>query len=251
MRNVTVIARALRVDDEVKKGDSIPNLVLASMKSQNLNIREGDILVISSKIVSKSEGRVVGGEDVQVSCEADSIAKRNAFDPVHVELALRDAVDILRSDTVLITEIQSGLVCNFSGVDRSNTQEGTYVLLPIDPDGSAEEIRLRIEESEGCSIAVILSDTQGRPWRKGSINVAIGCSGISPFKHNRGKRDLHGRILKRSTVCQVDEICALAENLMGQADQRIPAVLVRGYSYTNKSGRCVDINRSRAENLVR
>jgi coenzyme F420-0:L-glutamate ligase/coenzyme F420-1:gamma-L-glutamate ligase len=248
---MTVIAWGLPISSVVGEGDSITDFVLASIRSQGLNVEDRDIFVISSKIVSKAEGRVIKGKEVIVSPRAESIASDNDFDPVHVELALREAVDIVRSQRVLITETHTGLVCNFSGVDKSNTEAGTYILLPKDPDGSAQTIRQQIQEKTGRLIAVVISDTQGRPWRKGSINVAIGCSGISPFKINKGKKDLYGRSLKRSTVCQVDEISSLAENLMGQAAEKVPVVLVRGYQIDHKSGRCADINRSRVEDLTR
>ena len=248
---MTVTAHGLRIEKEVRNGDSVADLILEVLSKWGPSLEDGDIIVVSSKIVSKAEGRVIQAQDVQVSRKADSIAEKNGFDPVHVELALREAVDIIRSERVLITETHSGLVCNFSGVDRSNTQEGTYVLLPRDPDGSAEALRKHLEAKTGLALAVVLSDTQGRPWRKGSINIAIGCSGISPFKYNRGKLDLYGRILKRSTVNQVDEICALAENLMGQAGESVPAVIVRGYQIDDRSGRCADISRTRAEDLTR
>jgi coenzyme F420-0:L-glutamate ligase/coenzyme F420-1:gamma-L-glutamate ligase len=249
--DVTVAAHGLSIEEEVGEGDSISDLILEASSKRGPSLEDGDIIVVASKIVSKAEGRVVRAQDVQVSKRADSIAGKNGFDPVQVELALREAVDIIRSERVLITETHSGLVCNFSGVDRSNTPDGTYVLLPRDPDGSAERLRTNLESRTGLTLAVIMSDTQGRPWRKGSINIAIGCSGISPFKHNKGKADLYGRRLKRSTVCQVDEVCALAENLMGQAAERVPFVIVRGYQIDDRSGRCSEINRTRDEDLVR
>ncbi len=249
--NVTVEAYGLTVQDEVREGDSLEALILRASDNRGMSLLSGDILVISSKVVSKSEGRVVRGEEVSVSDKAAAIAKANGFDPVHVQIALHEASEVIRDVKVLITETHSGLVCNFSGVDRSNTEEGTYVLLPSDPDASAARIRSELEKHTGAELAVIISDTQGRPWRKGSINVAIGCAGISPFKMNAGKRDLYGRELKRSTVCQVDELCALAENLMGQANERTPFVLIRGYTTTDRTGKCTEINRPREEDLVR
>lgn len=248
---MTVKAYGLTLQEEIKKGDSISSLILTAAANRGMNLQAGDILVVSSKVVSKSEGRIVREEEVEVSEEAARIASANDFDPVHVEIALRESTEIVRSERVLITVTHGGLLCNFSGVDRSNSERGTYVLLPRDPDGSAARLREDLKRDTGLDLAIILSDTQGRPWRRGSINVAIGCSGISPFKKNAGKRDLYGRVLKRSTVCQVDELSALAENLMGQADERTPFVLIRGYPITDTIGHCRDINRSREEDLVR
>ena len=170
---------------------------------------------------------------------------------VEVELALREASVVLRESGVLITETKTGLVCNFSGVDKSNAPDEEYVLLPENPDKSAEDILETLMTKTGKSLAVVISDTQGRPWRKGSVNIAIGCAGINAFKHYRGRRDLYGNVLKRSTVCHIDEISAVAEPLMGQADEGIPVVIVRGYEFSPGSERAIDINRPEDEDLFR
>ena len=240
--------KAIAVEDipMVQKGHDIADLIL-----ERVTLLERDIIVIASKIVSKAEGRVVKAEDVEVSTKAQELADTNGFDPVHVELALREAKEIIRDYGVLITETRSGLVCNFSGVDKSNAPDAEYVLLPEDPDDSASRIRNRLIGVSGLDLAVIISDTHGRPWRKGSINIAIGCSGINALKFNAGKKDLHGRILKRSTVCQIDEIAAYVEPLMGQANEGIPVVIVRGYDYDDGDDRASDIIRSREEDMFR
>ncbi|MFW9794960.1 MAG: coenzyme F420-0:L-glutamate ligase, partial [Candidatus Thorarchaeota archaeon] len=201
----------------VEVGDNLAEMIL-----KNVHLEDGDIVVIASKIVSKSEGRIVRAADVTVSKQAKKIAERNGFDPVHVELAMLEAVEIVRDHGVFITESKLGIVCNFSGVDKSNAPEGEYVLLPIDPDKSAFQIKEKLTQVTDLKLAVVITDTHGRPWRIGATNVAIGCAGINAFKYNRGKVDLHGRVLKHSTICQVDEIAALVEPLMGQADESIP-----------------------------
>lgn len=233
----------------IKAGENISELILKASVVSGIKIMDGDVLVIASKIVSKSEDRVIKASDVEVSSKALDIAKRNGFDPVHVQLALTESSRVIRNEGVLITETYSGLICNFSGVDKSNAPEGEYVLLPQKPDESAKHILRNLKKATGRKLAVIISDTQGRPWRKGSINVAIGCAGINAFKHNRGRKDLHGRILKRSTVCQVDELAALAEPLMGQASERRPIVIIRGYQYEEGQETCSDIIRPTDENL--
>ena len=235
----------------VKPGDSLVELILNSVKETGIDVANGDVFVIASKIVSKAEDRLVKASEVKVSKRAKVIAEKNGFDPIHVELALRESVKVIRSDGVLITETHSGAICNYSGVDKSNAREEEYVLLPKDPDHSAEKIREGLERETSMKLAVVISDTRGRPWRKGSINVAIGCAGINAFKHNRGKRDLHGRTLKRSTVCQIDELAALAEPLMGQAGEKIPVAIIRDYEYEDGNENGSDILRPRDEDMFR
>ncbi|NWF96268.1 MAG: coenzyme F420-0:L-glutamate ligase [Candidatus Thorarchaeota archaeon] len=236
-----------RVDNVCNLGD----VIVQSLQKSGINLEDGDILVVAHTVVSKAEGRVAHCDAVEPSLRALEIARRNGFDPVHVELALRECRRVLRDHGVLITEAKNGMVCNFSGVDRSNAPDRSFVLLPIDADKSADRIRECVEVSVGVRVAVIISDTQGRPWRKGGVNLAIGCSGIAAFRYNRGRTDLHGRILERSTVCHVDEIAAAAEPLMGQAGEGTPVVVVRGYSYEQGGERGKDIPRTREEDLFR
>ncbi|MHA1943994.1 MAG: coenzyme F420-0:L-glutamate ligase [Candidatus Thorarchaeota archaeon] len=246
MRSTTVQAVAVPNIPIVRDGDNLAELIM-----ENIQLEDGDILVIASKVVSKSEGRLVKASEVTVSKRANEIAERNGFDPIHVEIALRESVEIVREEGVLITETKSGIVCNFSGVDKSNVSLEEYVLLPSDPDKSASSILDNLTNTTGLRVAVIISDTQGRPWRKGSINIAIGCAGISAFKYNHGKKDLHGRVLKRSTICQIDEITALVEPLMGQANESNPVVIVRGYEYTEGKDRASNISRTKEEDMFR
>lgn len=251
MTSDTVTAIAIESIPIVKPGDDLVDLILQSVRDEGTQLIPGDIIVIASKIVSKSEDRLVQAVEVDVSKRAKEIAAENGFDPVHVELALQESVEIVQSDGVLITETRLGFVCNFSGVDKSNAPEEEYVLLPENPDQSARAILDELEKKTRLSLAVVISDTQGRPWRKGSINIAIGCAGINAFKYNRGKRDLYGRVLKRSMVCQIDEIAALAEPLMGQAGEGVPVVIVRGYEYSQGNERASDIIRSKDEDMFR
>jgi len=251
MTHKTISAIALTSIPIVKPGDRLGEMILNSIAERGIVLLRGDILLIASKIVSKAENRLVKASEVKVSERAIEIAKKNGFDPIHVELALQESVEVIRSDGVLITETHSGSICNFSGVDKSNAPEEEYVLLPKNPDQSAKRIREELERETGLNLAVIVSDTRGRPWRKGSINVAIGCAGINAFKHNKGKSDLYGRTLNQSTVCQIDELAALAEPLMGQAGERIPVVIIRGYSYEDGTESGSDIIRSKDEDIFR
>ncbi|MGY5858421.1 MAG: coenzyme F420-0:L-glutamate ligase [Candidatus Thorarchaeota archaeon] len=247
----TILAFPLANFPVVKPHDNLVKLILKAVENSESTLSNGDIVLIASKIVSVSEDRIVKAKDVEPSPKAKEIALKNGFDPIHVELALRESTGTVRTEGVLITELPSGLVCNFSGIDKSNAPEGTYILLPENPDSSANLLWEALRKSTGKNIAIIITDTQGRPWRRGSVNVAIGCAGIAPFKYNKGKRDLYGRILKRSTVCQIDEIAMLAEPLMGQAGQRTPVVIVRGYTYSDSEETARDINRPKDEDMFR
>jgi coenzyme F420-0:L-glutamate ligase/coenzyme F420-1:gamma-L-glutamate ligase len=231
-------------------GDLI-KLILQTLETSKTDLENGDIIVIASKVVSLAENRIVRATDVEPSQKALEIASKNVFDPIHVELAIRESVEILRTEGVLITETSSGLICNFSGVDKSNAPDGKYILLPRNPDASASQYLKSLMKYTGKKLAIIITDTQGRPWRRGSVNLAIGCAGIAPFKYNKGKKDLFGRVLERSTVCQVDEIAMLVDPLMGQAGQRIPVVIVRGYSYSASEETAKDINRAKHEDMFR
>ncbi|MFW9956996.1 MAG: coenzyme F420-0:L-glutamate ligase [Candidatus Odinarchaeota archaeon] len=235
----------------IKAGDDISKHIMTALELSHIRIANGDIIVIASKIVSKAEGRIIHGASVEISNQAREIAEINGFDPIQVELALRESKEVIRTKGVLITETHSGIVCNFSGVDKSNVPAGQYILLPKDPDASAARIHVTLEKGLNKHIAVIITDTQGRPWRRGSLNIAIGCAGISPFKYNRGKKDLYGRTLERSTVCQVDELAALAEPLMGQAGQGIPIIIIKGYSFSFDNDSARDINRPKNQDVFR
>ena len=235
----------------IEHGDDITDAILKALETSDIRLLDGDLVIIAHTIVSKSEGRVVCGDEVPVSSTAKKIAEQNGFDPVQVELALRESKKVIRSEGALITETKTGLVCNFSGVDRSNAPKDSYVLLPEDPDRSARDILRKLANATGVRLGIIITDTQGRPWRKGSVNLAIGSAGINAFKRNRGKQDLYGRTLKSSIVCQVDELAASAEPLMGQADEGVPIVIIRGYEYEDGSERSRDVPRSKSEDLFR
>ena len=235
----------------IEQTDDIADVILKTLETSNIQLLDGNLIIIAHTIISKSEGRVVHGDEVSISGRARKIAEQNGFDPVQVELALRESKEVIRSDGVFITETTTGLVCNFSGVDHSNAPKDSYVLLPEDPDRSAKEILGKLTDATGVKLGIIITDTQGRPWRKGSVNLAIGSAGINAFKHNRGKQDLYGRTLKSSTVCQVDELAAAAEPIMGQADEGIPIVIIRGYEYEDGSERSRDVPRSKGEDFFR
>ncbi|MHA2066735.1 MAG: coenzyme F420-0:L-glutamate ligase [Candidatus Thorarchaeota archaeon] len=236
---------------EIENGMDLASVILRCLEEFNLSLQHRDILVIAHSVVSKAEGRIVHSNSVELSERATEIAESNDFDPVHVELALRESQAVIRDQGVLITETKNGIICNFSGVDKSNAPPDSYILLPQNPDESAAALLKGFTEQTGLQLAVIIADTQGRPWRKGSINIALGCAGINAFKYNKGKIDLYGKPLQRSTVCQIDEISSAAEPLMGQASEGNPVVVVRGYAYSAGDETARDVLRSKDEDLFR
>ncbi len=241
----------LREIPVIEEGDDLSGIILRALDSQGMDLEDRDIIVIAHTVVSKAEGRVVTRGSVEVSEEALRIAQKSGFDPVHVELALRESRIVLRNSGVLITEGLNGDLANFAGVDKSNAPDDSFVLLPANPDRSAERIRERLAEATGKDVAIIISDTRGRPWRRGTINVGIGSAGINAFRHNRGRKDIYGRTLQRSTVCQIDELAAAAEPIMGQANEGRPVVIIRGYLYEKGEESAKDIVMSPQENLFR
>ncbi|RMF89575.1 MAG: coenzyme F420-0:L-glutamate ligase [Nitrospinota bacterium] len=222
---------------EVRKGDSLAHLIFQAVQRQGETIHSGDIVVVTQKIVSKAEGQVLALQDIDPSPFASQLATTLGKDPRLVEVILRQTRRIVRMDKgVLITETQHGFVCANAGVDESNVEgEATVTVLPVDPDRSATEIRLGLQALFHCELAVIISDTFGRPWREGITNVAIGVSGMLPLKDYRGMVDPAGHTLRVTTLAIADELAAAAELVMGKLD-RVPVALIRGYSYPKGAG---------------
>ncbi len=216
----------------VREGDDLGEMIVKAADESGTGIEENDVVVVSQVVVSKAEGRVVPLSELVPSDEALSLAARTGKDPRHVEAVLREAVEVVRvRGEVIITETRHGFVCANSGVDLSNVGEGMVSLLPIDPDLSARRIRERIRELTGKDVAVIISDSHGRPFRRGAVNVAIGSSGIEPVLDLRGRPDLYGRTLRSKQICVVDELASAAELVMGNADEGVPVAVIRGYGY--------------------
>ncbi|RLI56637.1 MAG: coenzyme F420-0:L-glutamate ligase [Candidatus Thorarchaeota archaeon] len=234
----------------ISPGDDLASYLIDSMRDDAALI-PGDILVVTHSVVSVAENSLYGLDDLQPSNRASSIAARNQQDPRRVEAALREASDVLRETPVLITRTRQGVITDYSGIDSSNAPRGFLVALPKDPDMSARRIAQRVSEHAGFDVPVIITDTQGRPWRKGAVNVAIGLSGISPLLTHAGERDMHGRTLRGSVVCVADEIASMAELVMGQSDEGIPAVIVRGVSLGSGDGTATQIYRDERDNLFK
>jgi len=217
----------------VKPGDDLPRLIVKAAERQGTPIRDGDVIVVSHIIVSRAEGRMVNLREVKPSPFAENVAESLGKDPRLVEVILRESKSIIRMGRGhLITETRQGFVCANSGVDQSNVPgEDVVALLPEDPDESARRIREGVERLTGRRVAVIVSDTHGRPLREGEINVAIGVSGMKPLRDRRGERDLFGYILRVKRTAVADEIASAAELVIGQADEGIPVAIVRGYEF--------------------
>lgn len=203
------------------------------MNNANEFLSEGDIVVVAQKVISKAEGRLIDLKLVNPSEKSLQIAKQNDKDPRLIELILNESVDILRlARGILIVETKRGLICANAGVDQSNVEKSNdyAALLPDDADLSARELRRSLKRKTGIDVAVVITDTFGRPFREGQINVAIGIAGIQPIKSYIGTLDMYGKRLKVTEIAVVDEIASAAELQMGKSE-RIPVVIIRGYVY--------------------
>jgi coenzyme F420-0:L-glutamate ligase/coenzyme F420-1:gamma-L-glutamate ligase len=218
---------------EVVAGDDLAELIVAAAARAGVALSDADVLVVTQKIVSKAEGRVVELASVQPSERAREWAERWAKDPRQVELVLRESAEIVRmaDGGLIISRTRHGLVCANAGVDLSNVGGGEVAtLLPEDPDASARRLRERIGELAGVHPAVVISDTFGRPWRLGIVNVAIGSAGIEALWDMRGMPDAQGREMRSTLVAVADELASAADLAGGKVEQ-LPVVVVRGYPW--------------------
>jgi len=240
---------------DIQAGDDLGQLILAALSRAGLHFEDSDVLVITQKIVSKAEGLTVDLESVHPSEQAQQLAESTGKDPRLIEIILRESRGIIRQrGPVLITETHHGWICANAGVDHSNVtgSESAAVLpLPVDPDASAQRIRNELVATTGADIAVIISDTHGRPWRHGTVNLALGVAGMQPIADLRGQPDMFGYKLRVTTVARADELAAAAGLLSGQAAERLPVVLIRGVDYLHGDGRAVDMQRPPEEDLFR
>jgi coenzyme F420-0:L-glutamate ligase/coenzyme F420-1:gamma-L-glutamate ligase len=238
----------------IAEGDDLAGLICNAAEKQNTPIQEKDVVVITHVAVSKAEGNVVNLDEVVPSERAKEIARETAKDPALVEAILRETKEIVRMRrNSLITETKNGIVCANAGVDRSNIEgERNIVLLPEDPNASAQKIREKIRKLTGCDVAVIVSDTHGRPFRMGEINVAIGVAGINPIRDRRGEKDLFGYVLRIKRTCIADELSSAAELVIGQADEGIPVAIIRGYKYqATENASATELTRPKEKDLFR
>ncbi|MDE0431468.1 MAG: coenzyme F420-0:L-glutamate ligase [Caldilineaceae bacterium] len=217
----------------VQAGDDVAALLVEAAEAAGIRLRTGDILVVAQKIVSKAEGRLVRLAQVEPNAEAVRLAEETGKDARVVQAVLDDSAAVIRArEGVLIVEQSSGWVCAHAGLDHSNVapeEEETVALLPADADASAGEIRSGIGKRTGAAVAVLISDSHGRPWRMGTVGVCIGCSGLPAVWDQRGLTDLYGYELRASEECIADELCAAASLVMGQSGEGRPAAIIRGY----------------------
>ena len=238
----------------ITEGDNLAELICNAARKQKTPLQERDVIVITHVAVSKAEGNVINLDGIIPSKRAHNIALRTQKEANLVEVILRETREIVRiGPNSLITETNNGIVCANAGVDRSNVEgERNVVLLPKDPDVSAQKIRRDIGRLSGCDVAVIISDTHGRPLRMGEINVAIGVAGIKPIRDRRGEKDLFGYELRIKQTAVADELSSAAELVIGQANEGIPVAIIRGYNYqATEKAKAKEIARPKDKDLFR
>ena len=231
------------------KGDDLPKLILSSYSKSKL--KDDDILIISQKIISKQEGRTVDLSLVIPSILALGIASEYNKDPKLVEVILSESNRIVRMENeIIITETKNGFICANSGVDESNIENNSATMLPLDSDKSAQNIRQEILKKTGKNIAVLITDTFGRPFRMGQTNCAIGISGINSILDYKGKKDSYGKTLRVTEIAIADELCSAAELVMGKT-LNSPVAIVRNFKFQNNNGTINSLMRPEEEDLFR
>ncbi|HET9111575.1 MAG TPA: coenzyme F420-0:L-glutamate ligase [Ktedonobacterales bacterium] len=242
----------LRGAPEAQAGDDIAAMAMSAAESSGVRLSDGDILVVTQKVVSKAEGLLVDLGAIEPSDIALRYARQWGRDPRQVEVVLRESVRIVRMDRgLIIAQTRHGFVCANAGVDASNVPGDDIVcLLPRDPDASAEQLRAEIARRTGADLAIIISDSFGRPWRQGIVNVALGVAGMAPLADYRGQPDDFGRIMNSSVMAVADEVASAAELATGKVE-RTPFVVVRGYPYQRAAGSGAQILMDPATDLFR
>lgn len=236
---------------EIRLRDDLAQLIVDAARRQDTPLRDRDLLVVSQKIVSKAEGRVVRLSAVTPSPRAQAVAEEIGRDPRLVEVILGESRRIVRKDKgVLIVETHHGFVCANAGVDQSNVDADTACLLPEDSDRSAAHLRDRLRTVTGHELAVIIADTFGRPWREGLVNVAVGLAGFQPIVSYLGQLDPAGHVLQATILALADELAGAAEPVMGKLD-RIPVVVIRGLAWERGEGSSRELLRDPARDLFR
>lgn len=236
----------------IREGDSVADHIVKAAREEQVEISKGDIIVIAQKIVSKAEGGIILLESIKPSTKAEEIAKVSGKDPRHIEAILQQSAKIIRwKEAHLIVETRHGFVCANAGVDRSNIEDpDSITILPVDADKSARGIRQRIRDLTGADVGVIISDTFGRAWRVGQVNVAIGVDGLQPIIDYRGQKDMFGFILNVTQMAVADELASAAELVMKKTDG-VPVAIVRGFDFATGQGSARELIRPEEEDLFR
>lgn len=243
---------------EIESGDDLASVILASLEQAHIRLEDGDILIIAQKVVSKAEGRMVALDQVTPSEEALALATQVNKDPRKLEIILQESSRIVRAvkregdkEGILITEHNLGFVCANAAVDESNcAQEDTLILLPVDPDLSARNLRDRLSAAFGVRVGIVITDTFGRPWRMGLVNVAIGLAGVPAKEDLIGKKDAFGRELLVTTPAIADELAA-ASGLLMTKDGMKPAILFKGVKWEEQQSSAKELVRPAQEDLFR
>lgn len=237
---------------QIVPGDDLAGVIASALTENGPALVDGDIVVVCQKVVSKAEGRVVSLAEVTPGTKALEYARAHGKDPALIELALQEATEVLRMTAGhLITATGPGFVCANAGIDRSNqANSGEVTLLPLDADASAERLRAALGAAFGADVGIVVSDTFGRPWRLGQVDVALGAAGIPVLDDHAGRTDWTGRGLEHTLIAVGDQLAAAAGLVMGKSDG-VPAVVVRGYSWGGIGGRAADLVRPREDDLFR
>jgi coenzyme F420-0:L-glutamate ligase/coenzyme F420-1:gamma-L-glutamate ligase len=247
----------------IQPGDEITKIILDSLKTNNTTLEEGDIIVIAQTIISKSNGRIRDLKDIKPSKRAIEIFERISpkaeiyqvpiKSPELIQAILEESEEILKAEHILLTETKSGFVCANAGIDKSNVEgESNVTLLPENPDEDATKIRNSLKKLTNKNVAVIISDSFGRPFRIGAVGVALGVSGIDAVLDKRGSRDLYGYELQSTIIAQVDSLASAAQLIMGETDEGIPVVIIKGYEFNfNENSSIKSILRKKEIDLFR
>jgi coenzyme F420-0:L-glutamate ligase/coenzyme F420-1:gamma-L-glutamate ligase len=242
----------------IQPGDDLMPLLLQGLRAARLRLRDGDVLVVAQKIVSKSESRLINLNHVKPSAAALELGRKAQKDARLVELILGESRRVLRfRPGLIIVEHRLGFICANAGIDHSNVQgpDGSskdwVLLLPEQPDLSAERLRQALHEASGAHLGVLIIDSHGRAWREGTVGVAIGVAGFPALLDLRGRADLFGEVLQITQVGLADEVAAAASALMGQADESRPVIHVRGLPYPLREGTLSELLRPRERDLFR
>lgn len=253
MTSGDLLLRPLSVARRIAAGDDLVEVILAGLAASGERLCDGDVLVLTQKIVSKAEGRQIDPADVTPSERASKLAAETGKDARVVELILRESREVLRCRPGLIIVVHRlGFILANAGIDQSNVDNGNSVLLlPLDPDASAASIRAGLRDKTGIDCAVLIIDSIGRPWRLGTAGTAIGVSGMPALVDLHGRPDLFGRRLETTTVGLADELASAASMVMGQADEGRPIVLARGVPYARAESSARELLRAKDKDLFR
>lgn len=229
----------------IKQGDDIASIIASSFELEN-----NDIVVLCSTIVSKSEGRLRDLDSYIANDKAKELSEKFECEPEFIQAVLEESEEILIESPILLVKAKFGNICINAGVDKSNVEKGQVILPPEDPDRSARSLRAKLKEITGKDVGVIITDTNGRCFRKGVTGLAVGASGVTIFRNFVGKKDLFGNPLEKTIECVVDEIAAFANLLMGEGDEGTPVVVFRGLDFRGESN-AKEMYRSEKEDIIR